>query len=109
MTPTSQFCTAAGLPWGVATTSRVLACLLASMLLAGCNEPFSWQRLMTSKITYEFPTYRVDEMADGKLLVHRPGLKDATVDVEPIGKFCQRGPKDCSYATDQMLLELRGP
>jgi hypothetical protein len=88
---------------------RTLACLLAGLLLGACSEPFSWQRLMASKILYEFPTYRVDELPDGKLRVHRPGLADATVDVEPIGKFCQRGPKDCSYATDQMLMELRGP
>lgn len=88
---------------------RYRLCLLVGVLLAGCNEPFSWQRLMASKITYEFPTYRVEETADGVLLVHRPGLADVKVDVEPIGKFCQRGPKDCSYATDQMLLELRGP
>jgi hypothetical protein len=83
--------------------------VLVAAVLAGCNEPFSWPRLMASKITYEYPTYRVDELADGKLLVHRPGLKDVTVDVEPIGKFCQRGPKDCSYATDRLLLELRAP
>jgi hypothetical protein len=88
---------------------RCLALSLACVLHAGCNEPFSWQRLIASKIAYEFPTYRVDQLADGRLLVHRPGLPDATVDVEPIGKLCQRGPKDCSYATDQMLVELRGP
>jgi hypothetical protein len=88
---------------------RRLACLLAVSLLVGCQEPFSWQRLMASKITYEFPTYRVDELADGRLLVHRPGAADVTVDVEPIGRFCQRGPKDCSYSTDEVLLQLGGP
>lgn len=88
---------------------RRLMCWLALVALAGCSEPFSWPRLMASKITYEFPTYRVEELPDGRLLVHRPGLNDVTVEVEPIGKFCQRGPKDCSYATDQMLLELRPP
>jgi hypothetical protein len=88
--------------------TAMVACWLA-VLLAGCTEPFSWQRLMASKITYEFPTYRVDETGDGKLVVHRPQLEDVTVDVEPIGMSCQRGPKDCSSATDQMLLELRGP
>lgn len=86
-----------------------LAALAALLMLVACNEPFSWPRLMASKITYEFPTYRVDELPEGKLLVHRPGLADVTVDVEPLGRFCQRGPKDCSYATDQMLLQLRGP
>lgn len=86
-----------------------LTALLAIGALAGCNEPFSWQRLLASKITAEFPAYRVDEAAQGRLLVHRPGLADVTVDAESIGTFCQRGPRVCSYATDQMLLELRGP
>ncbi|MBC5765712.1 hypothetical protein [Ramlibacter albus] len=81
----------------------------ALVFYGGCGEPFSWPRLMASKITYEYPSYRVDELADGKLLVHRPGMTDVTVDVEPIGRFCQRGPKDCSYATDQVLMQLRGP
>lgn len=88
---------------------RRTACALAWVLLSACGEPFSWPRLVASKIAYEFPTYQVEEKADGRLLVHRPGLQDVTVDVAPIGLLCQRGPKDCAYATDQMLLELRKP
>jgi hypothetical protein len=38
--------------------------------------------------------------------VRRPGQADTPVDVKAIGEFCRRGPKDCNYATDQMLLEL---
>lgn len=83
--------------------------LLAVVALAGCSEPFSWPRLLASKIHYEYPSYRAEELPDGKLVVYRPGLTDVTVDTEPIGRFCQRGPRDCSYATDQMLLGLRGP
>jgi hypothetical protein len=32
-----------------------------------------------------------------------------TVSVEPIAQNCLRGPRDCSYAVEQMLLVLRDP
>jgi hypothetical protein len=41
------------------------------------------------------------------LKVLRPKLPDARVNVEEIAQLCQRGPKDCNYATDQMLLSLQ--
>ena len=44
----------------------------------------------------------------GGLVVERPGLAPVPVDVAAIARFCQRGPNDCNYATDQLLLELRG-
>ena len=34
---------------------------------------------------------------------------DAPIDVNAIAQFCQRGTRDCDYATDQMLLELAPP
>lgn len=46
--------------------------------------------------------------ADGSLLVERAGLAPVPVDVDDIAKFCLRGPKDCDYATDQMLTALQG-
>ena len=39
--------------------------------------------------------------------VEAPGKPDIRVDVNGIAQFCRRGPKDCDYATDQMLLKLR--
>jgi hypothetical protein len=32
-----------------------------------------------------------------------------TVAVEPIAQHCLRGPRDCGYAVEQMLLVLRDP
>lgn len=83
--------------------------LLASLPLAllACGQPPSWQALLAAKISQQYPDVRVDATADGKLLVRQPGAPDAPVDVDAIARFCQRGPKDCNYATDQMLLELR--
>ena len=83
--------------------------LATPMLLAACTDPPSWQTLLTAKITQQYPGYMVHRAPDGRLLVERPGLAAVPVDAEAIGRFCLRGPKDCNYATDQMLLELRGP
>lgn len=80
----------------------MLACLCA------CGEAPGWQKLLASRITQQYPSYRALPVPGGGLVVQRPGLPDLPVDVEAIGRFCQRGPKDCNYATDQMLIELRG-
>ncbi len=83
-----------------------LALLLA---LAACTEPPSWGKLLAAKIAEQYPGYQVQPAPDGSLLVTRPGLAAKPVDVAAIAQFCQRGPKDCNYATDQMLLELGRP
>ena len=90
-------------PW---RTSIAVATVLA--LMCACTEPPTWQRLLTLKITEQYPDYKVQTTASGGLLVERPGKSTLPVDADAIGRFCQRGPKDCNYATDQMLLELGG-
>ena len=91
----------------VSTVSAWIISLAA--LLTGCSDtPPSWQKLLAAKIGEQYPQYQVSLQADGGLLVKRPGQADAPVDVDDIAHFCRRGPKDCSYATDKMLLELRG-
>jgi hypothetical protein len=76
--------------------------------LAACGEPPGWQKLLAGRITQQYPGYRAIPAPGGGLIVERPGLPDMPVDVEAIGRFCQRGPKDCNYASEQMLLQLRG-
>ena len=83
--------------------------VLIAVLSPACSEPPGWQKLLTLKITEQYPTYRVQLAPGGGLLVERPGLASLPVDAEAIGRFCLRGPKDCNYATDHMLLELAGP
>lgn len=93
------------------TTRQAVYALTAmmSLLTAGaCSEAPSWQKLLRLRITDQYPAYRVTATANGGLLVERPGLTTLPVDVAAIAGFCLRGPKDCNYATDQMLLELRG-
>ena len=75
--------------------------------LSACTEPPSWQKLLASKIKEHYPSYDVQAMPDGALRVLRPNFPDARINVEEIAQLCQRGPKDCNYATDQMLLSLQ--
>ena len=84
--------------------------LLAGLALTACGQqPPSWDSLLSGKITGQYPDYRVSVTAPGHLSVERPGLPAQTVAVEPIARHCQRGPRDCGYAVEQMLLELRDP
>ncbi len=86
--------------------SLVFCC---AALLAGCDsKPPAWETLLAAKIVEQYPSYSVSA-APGKLVVTRPQLDSKTIDVNEIAKFCQRGPKDCNYATEQMLIELRPP
>ncbi|MES2363347.1 MAG: hypothetical protein V4646_16370 [Pseudomonadota bacterium] len=85
-------------------------CLLLALAaaLAACSEAPSWQKLLAAKISEQYPGYKVQATADGNLLVERPGLASMPVNVQAIAAFCLRGPRDCDYATDQMLLQLQG-
>jgi hypothetical protein len=86
------------------------AVLLAGLALAGCGQqPPSWDKLLTGKITGQYPDYRVSVPQPGQLRVERPGMPAQTVAVEPIAQHCLRGPRDCGYAVEQMLLALRDP
>jgi hypothetical protein len=90
--------------------SLIRAALLTALsfsALSACTEAPSWQKLLASKIKEHYPSYYVQATPDGALKVARPNLPDARVNVEEIAQLCQRGPKDCNYATDQMLLGLQ--
>lgn len=85
------------------------AMLAALLTLSACSEQPSWQRLLAVKIVDQFPAYQAEPTPKGGLMVKRPGQADKPVDVDDIARFCLRGPKDCNYAIDQMLLGLREP
>ena len=87
-----------------------LALLAGLALLAACGQkPPSWDDLLAGKITGQYPDYVVAVTAPGHLQVTRPNMPAQIVDVAPIAQHCLRGPKDCSYAVEQMLLVLRDP
>jgi hypothetical protein len=75
-------------------------------LMCACTETPSWQKLLSLKITEHYPSYKVQTTGTGGLVVERPGKSPLPIDADAIGRFCQRGVKDCNYATDQMLLQL---
>ena len=79
------------------------------LILASCTQAPSWQKLLTAKILAQYPSYEVQPVADGNVVVRRPGQSDVPVNVNAIAQFCLRGTRDCDYATDQMLLELAPP
>lgn len=85
----------------------LLTLAIAIPLLFACTDAPTWTKLLASKIAQQYPGYSVKTTDDGNLLVVRPGLPAVPVDAHAIGRFCQRGPKDCNYATDLMLLELQ--
>jgi len=86
------------------------AVLLVGLALTACGQqPPSWDKLLYGKITGQYPDYRVSVLKPGLLRVERPGMPAKTVSVEPIAQHCLRGPKDCGYAVEQMLLVLRDP
>jgi len=90
---------------GAGPAPRLLLALAAGV--AGCHQtPPSWDQLVARKIGEQYPHYRVLPAGDGALTVQRPGLPAQPVDVAAIARFCQRGPRDCDYALDQLLLEL---
>ena len=72
-------------------------------------KPPSWTGLLATKITAHNASYAVMPLANGDLQVERPKLGIKLIAVNEIALFCQRGPKDCNYATDQMLLDLDRP
>jgi hypothetical protein len=88
------------------TIAMLIGVAAALLALPACTEAPSWQTLLSAKIRQQYPGYDVQPQPDGSVIVRRPGQADAPVDVNAIGAFCRRGPKDCNYATDQMLLEL---
>ena len=87
---------------------RFIALSMAALLAACSQAAPGWDRLISAKISEQYPAYKVLAAEAGQLRVQRPGQVDKTVDVADIAKFCQRGPADCNYALDQMLLGLRG-
>lgn len=77
--------------------------------MAGCSQQApSWDQLISARISEQYPAYTVLAPQAGQLRVLRPGQPERVIEVAPVAQFCQRGPADCNYAVDQLLLDLRG-
>lgn len=77
-------------------------CLLA----AGCeNKPPSWNDLVSTRIRDQYPNAQVKVTGEKELQATLDG-KTIRVDTADLGLQCNRGPRDCDRAIDQVLLEL---
>ena len=54
-------------------TWRAFATVAVLLALAACTQAPSWQKLLTAKILAQFPGYEVQPVADGNVVVRRPG------------------------------------
>ena len=87
---------------------RAPPALLALLLSAACSDaPPSWDSLITAKVAEQYPQYLLSNPEPGKLRVQAPGRPAQTMDLSWIAQYCQRGPRDCNYAMDQLLIALR--
>ena len=81
-----------------------------AVFLAACGQsPPSWDNLISGKVLGQYPGYVVTVPVAGQLRVERPGMPAKTIEVNPIAQHCLRGPKDCNYIIEKMLVELRDP
>jgi hypothetical protein len=86
------------------------ALICAACSLSGCDQtPPSWTHLIGQRVQDQYPNFRVTELPQERLQIERPGLPPQTVEIEPLALHCRRGPRDCDYVIDELLLKLRPP
>ena len=84
------------------------ACVLAA-LCSGCDsKPLDWNTLAAARIRDQLPNAQV-KVIDAKTLEASLDGKTTKVDTAELSLLCNRGPKECDYAFDQVILQLRGP
>jgi hypothetical protein len=83
---------------------------MLGLTLSACNQtPPSWPHLIAQRLGEQYPKFQITELPAQRLQVDRPGLAPMVIDIDPIAAHCLRGPRDCDYAIDQLLLSLRPP
>jgi len=89
---------------------RLRACAIAgALLLAACDsKPLDWNTLAASRIRDQVPAAQITVL-DAKTLEASVGGKTTRIDTAELQLLCNRGPKDCNYAFDQVVITLRGP
>ena len=76
------------------------------LLVAGCeNKPPDWNSLVSARIRDQYPDAQVRVIGEKELQATLGG-KTIRVDTADLGLQCNRGPRDCDRAVDQVLLEL---
>jgi hypothetical protein len=89
--------------------TRRFSGLACALLLAACDsKPLDWNTLAASRIRDQVPAAQL-KVLDAGTLEASLGGKTTRIDTAELQLLCNRGPKDCNYAFDQVVLALRGP
>ncbi|MDB5806626.1 MAG: hypothetical protein JWN73_3948 [Betaproteobacteria bacterium] len=82
--------------------------LAGAALCAACsNEAPDWNTLAGARIRNQIPEAQIT-VIDAKTLEANTAGKTQRIDTAELQLLCNRGPKDCDYAFDQAVLQLRG-
>ena len=84
--------------------------LLPAVVLAGAcsNQAPDWNSLASARIHALLPDVQV-KVVDARTLEATLGSRTQRIDTAELQLLCNRGPKDCDYAFDQAVLQLRSP
>jgi hypothetical protein len=81
-----------------------MLCVLAA--LSACDsKPPDWNSLVSARIRDQYPNAQIKVTGEKSLEATLNG-KTIQVDTADLGLQCNRGPRDCDRAVDQVLLEL---
>ena len=82
---------------------------LAALLLAACDgKPLDWNSLAASRIRDQVPGAEI-KVVDAKTLDATFNGNTQRIDTAELSLLCNRGPKDCNRAFDEVIDKLRGP
>jgi len=84
--------------------------LLPAVALAGAcsNQAPDWNSLASARIHALLPDAQL-MVVDARTLQATLGGRTQRIDTAELQLLCNRGPKDCDYAFEQAVLQLRAP
>ena len=86
---------------------RLLA-MAAALLCAACDSPPpDWNSLISARVRDQYPAAQV-KVIDPHTLEATLNGKVLRFDSAEIALQCNRGPRDCDRAIDQVLLQMQG-
>jgi len=87
---------------------RLLAMAAAVWLCAACDSPPpDWNSLISARVRDQYPAAQV-KVIDPHTLEATLNGKVLRFDSAEIALQCNRGPRDCDRAIDQVLLQMQG-
>ena len=82
---------------------------VGAILCAACsNEAPDWNQLASARIRNQLPEAQI-RVVDARTLEATIAGQTRRIDSAELQLLCNRGPKECDYAFDQAVLQLRAP